>query len=319
MYAVVGVYAVICWMLSVYLGEYRKYHPFQYVLSWAALNITLLMLIWAARAIWADPRLPFSSFVSLAKQEWHQGLAQRLPLIFVTGIFLGVFTSAKSILSDIHPFAWDPALAEVDYRIFGGHDGWKIAAAIVPDGLPLRLMDMFYSNGWAILILSFNAYASLASDLRHLRQRFSLAFYFSWIMAGNILACIFMSGGPCFYAKLVGNPRFSGLIQSISATEAAEVQNYLWTIYLNHKASLGAGISAFPSVHMVSITLIMLLMKSMGRAPFLIGLALTALMELGSVRLGWHYAIDGFTGIAIAAGIWYFVQFTEKSFARRAL
>ena len=317
MYAVVGVYAVFSWIFAIHLGDSQKYHPFQYVPIWTASSVALLTLIWAARAIWINPGRPFSVFASLMKRQWHQGFVQRLPLILVMGVFYGVFTSVKNMLPDIHPFTWDPALAAIDQRLLGDHDGWAMVAAIIPDGFPLRAMSIFYGWGWLVLVLGFSAYASVAPELRHLRRQFLLTLYLSWIVAGNILACLFMSGGPCFYAKLTGDHlRFAELLHSISGTESAATQDYLWTIYVHGWSYLGAGISAFPSVHIVSMALITLLLKSMGKWPFFLGVVVTILMELGSVRLGWHYAIDGIAAIIIAAVTWYIVQYVERLFAK---
>jgi len=317
LYALVGAYALVAWILSLYLGESQRYRPFQYVMLWMILSILVLAVTSAARAFWINPGRPLSSFVSMGKKHWNRDFLQRLPVILVTGTFYGVFTSVKNMLPDIHPFSWDPTLAAIDYKMLGDHDGWSLAAAIIPDGLPLKIIDIIYSRGWLIIVMSLSAYVAASPTMRRYCRQYFLTFFISWIFAGNILACIFMSGGPCFYAEFVGDHlRFAGLMQSISGTGSAAVQDYLWNTHVNGWNNLGAGISAFPSVHMVSMTLVTLLLRKMSVRLCWVGIFLTIAMELGSVRLGWHYVSDGLVGIAIAVMIWRFIQMVERSVGR---
>ena len=318
LYAVVGVYALIAWLLSLYLGDGQKYRPFQYIISWTAISILILTIMGAARATWFNPSRPLSSFVSLGKRHWNLHFVRRFPLILATGTFYGVFTSVKNMLPDMHPFIWDPVLAAIDYRMLGNHDGWRLVASIIPDGFLLRAMDAIYGWGWLALVMSLSAYVAISPAMQRHRRQFFLAFFSSWIFAGNILACAFMSGGPSFYAKFTGdNLRFASLLQSVSGTGAAAIQDYLWNIYIGGSSFLGAGISAFPSVHMVSMALVTLLFKKVNMYLFWVGIFLTILMELGSVRLGWHYVSDGVAGIAIAVIIWRLTRLTERSTGHR--
>ena len=41
-------------------------------------------------------------------------------------------------------------------------------------------------------------------------------------------------------------------------------------------------------------------------------------LALGSLLTGWHYAIDGYVGFAIAAGLWYGVGWLQKWHQQRA-
>jgi len=305
-YFVMGCYALMIWALSIYLNNAQKYRPFQYILGWALLSLLFLATIWAVRATRIDSRRPFSAFLAIVRRHWQRGLIWRLPLILATAIFYGTFTSAKNMLPDIHPFTWDATLAAIDYQMLGGHDGWKLVASVIPDGVPLQILDMIYTKVWLFLMLGLCAYVSLSSDFRHLRTRFLLAFSLGWVVAGNILAGFFMSGGPCFYAHFTrDNLRFAELLHSVASTGSAAEQNYLWSAYLSGQGWLAGGISAFPSVHLVTIVVLTLLLKKMDIRLFWVGVILTVLMEIGSVRLGWHYVTDGLVGIAVGVFAWY--------------
>ncbi len=56
---------------------------------------------------------------------------------------------------------------------------------------------------------------------------------------------------------------------------------------------VGAGISAFPSMHVAAATLNALFLSERGRVLAAVGWSYVALILFGSVYLGWHYAIDG--------------------------
>ncbi len=81
-----------------------------------------------------------------------------------------------------------------------------------------------------------------------------------------------------------------------------ETQSLLWSFY-SAPQSINA-ISAFPSMHVASTTLMAILGFALSRW---VGLALTAFavcIMIGSVLLGWHYAVDGYVGAAIAVLCW---------------
>ncbi|WP_352599348.1 phosphatase PAP2 family protein [Mesorhizobium sp. M0488] len=77
--------------------------------------------------------------------------------------------------------------------------------------------------------------------------------------------------------------------------------NWHWSIA---KSSGTMGISAFPSIHVASSVLFALyatrLSPRLGVAMWIFA----AIIMLGSVVLGWHYAPDGYAGILISVAIW---------------
>lgn len=63
--------------------------------------------------------------------------------------------------------------------------------------------------------------------------------------------------------------------------------------------------SAMPSVHVAIGMLAWLWGRSLSRLAAVVGGAFFALVMVGSVRLGWHYAIDGYVSIVVTAGLWW--------------
>jgi TRAP-type C4-dicarboxylate transport system permease small subunit len=86
---------------------------------------------------------------------------------------------------------------------------------------------------------------------------------------------------------------------------ALHVQELLWQGYVTGQAEVGRGISAMPSLHVATAFLVYLVGRRVHRALGLGFGIFAVLILLGSVHLGWHYAIDGYAGIAGAGLIWW--------------
>jgi membrane-associated phospholipid phosphatase len=87
-------------------------------------------------------------------------------------------------------------------------------------------------------------------------------------------------------------------------------QNWLWDVYVGNKSTaFFGGISAMPSLHVAISFLFTLttfrLNKSIGVVLFLY----TLLIQIGSVLLGWHYAVDGYLSIVLTFCIWKSVDY----------
>ena len=86
---------------------------------------------------------------------------------------------------------------------------------------------------------------------------------------------------------------------------AVRVQDMLWDGYQGGGGGFGHGISAAPSLHVASTWLVARMLQAHGRRALAIcGWAFFAVILLGSVHLGWHYAVDGYISIAGAWAVW---------------
>ena len=93
------------------------------------------------------------------------------------------------------------------------------------------------------------------------------------------------------------------------ALAAASNGDEIWVTEGIYKPDQGngirLGISAMPSMHTAAALLFALagwhLNRKLGIALFIF----TGMILLGSVHLAWHYAIDGYAGIAIALIAWW--------------
>jgi membrane-associated phospholipid phosphatase len=109
------------------------------------------------------------------------------------------------------------------------------------------------------------------------------------------------SAGPIFYERIGLGERFAALpIQPWVQVTA----DYLWGNYQSRGAQVGVGISAFPSLHVAGAAWIALTVSLYARRLSIVAWSYFAIILVGSVSLGWHYAVDGIAGVILALGAW---------------
>src|SRR4028118_2299777 len=68
--------------------------------------------------------------------------------------------------------------------------------------------------------------------------------------------------------------------------------------------AIGGGISAMPSVHNVLAALFALAAFQLNRTAGIAVSIYAAVIWVGSIHLGWHYALDGLVAFGLTYGIW---------------
>lgn len=225
----------------------------------------------------------------------------------VMAVFLMVFAQMKSLIPIIQPFAWDAYFAELDRMLHFGSDPYVFLHRVFGAHYSLSFFTGLY-NVWLFLVY-FALFGScfMRSDSLP-RMQFLIAFVLMWAVGGSFLATVFSSAGPPYYAALGLGDTFAPLMELLGshaatgALSVVETQQLLWDIYSGpHKLN---AISAFPSMHVASSVLLALFCFRISRW---LGIALSAFavcMMIGSVLLGWHYAVDGYAGALIAVAAW---------------
>jgi hypothetical protein len=138
--------------------------------------------------------------------------------------------------------------------------------------------------------------------------RFWLAFVLAWILLGTVLATLVPSAGPCFYLLATGSPGpYGPLMEYLGAVAPAgvlETQEGLWTAVSKGIVVVGGGVSAFPSLH-VAVPLLGAC-AAWGRTRWLawVLIGYTVVLWIGTVHLGWHYAVDGEVSALLVYPIW---------------
>lgn len=200
--------------------------------------------------------------------------------VVIIGAFLTSLTYLKSMITAIVPFWADDALAATDRLLF--IDPQAIALAIHP---ALPAIGIFYGLwhaahlGGILWVLHWRK----GDKARHI-----VSFMLTWLI-GMLLAYAFSSAGPVFV----------GLYDPAIAPETVRKPvEALMANYRTQGAMIGGGISAFPSMHVGIAAWLAIVLRDRGLGW--LGIIYLLGVFFGSVVLGWHYALDGVAGIAVA-------------------
>jgi hypothetical protein len=233
-------------------------------------------------------------------------LAERLigiPFLIMGTVYtFDVYASFKQGIPSLTAYDSDPWLAAVDAFVHLGRDPWRWTHAVL-GGPGLRFLDWVYTSWYVVLITSIPVVATWAP--LQVRSRFFLTFSAVMMLGGSFAAILFASGGPAYFAELVGDSvRFSPLLESLEGTTALAPQGRLWEYFSTNAENLYGGISAMPSMHVAVVVLISVAAWAWSRLLGCLAAGYAFLIFLGSFHLGWHYAIDGYLAAALVMGIW---------------
>jgi hypothetical protein len=229
-------------------------------------------------------------------------------MLFMAVIFplARAVTAYKSAIPQLVPFYADPFLLAADKLIFGT-DPWRLTHAVIgPIGT--MIIDRIYAL-WFVVMMLLIGWLNFTRD-RKLQLRGLFTYLLSWALLGNFLATALSSVGPCFYSRFYHSDHFEPLMRTLMTTNeehrlfALGAMNYLLSSI--GKDRLGAGISAMPSMH-VAIAFLCFLVTLQGTKHLWLKLSAAAFaltIFIGSIHLGWHYAVDSIVAILAVTMIW---------------
>lgn len=294
-------------LLTFYLGT--SFALWAFVLGFAV----LVMMVKASRKSGKEPFL-LRFIVTTIQERWHQDRFVSLlwpPLLFAS--LLASFNSFKQMVLPIAGFTWDPMLAAADKALFLGVDPWRVTHALFGSAEMTAFIDRSY-HGWFVpMSLGLIACAFMPGSTFRLRTQYMLSYIGVWIGIGSVAAFLMPSAGPCFYENYVGNhASFNELLQRLawaqseSGSTMTSLNNQAMLLRLHgaDKLIVGGGISAMPSVHNGLAFLFALAAFRLHRGIgwFVAGYAV--LIWIGSIHLGWHYALDGLIAFVMTYAIW---------------
>jgi hypothetical protein len=236
-------------------------------------------------------------------------LALGLPMVLLLNLFMDVFTDIKKNIPNLIPFSWDATFAEWDRILHFGKHPWEWLQPVL-GYWPVTFLVNFSYNFWFLVMWILWMYFAFATRTSVLRTRFFLSFILTWAIGGSLMAVAFSSAGPCYYSLIGLAPDpyapLMSYLRQVNETiplMAVSIQDALWYSYVN-KAMLG-GITAMPSMHNAASLLFALTGWQISRR---LGIVLSVhcfAVYIGSIHLGWHYAIDAYVGWAVVLPIWF--------------
>jgi hypothetical protein len=242
----------------------------------------------------------------------------RTPIVWVNALpaVVAVVLCSKAMLDikmnipAINPFSWDETLMQFDRQLHGGHDPWQWLQPVLGYA-PITFIIANVYILWFFVMVGAWVYVAFRPTFDVLRLQFFISLMIAWLFGGTLLAVIFSSAGPVYYA-LIGldlDP-YAPLLDYLHATDstlpilALDAQELLWDGYTGQVEPF-MGISAFPSMHNAMATLIALMCWKLHRTAGIWLTVFAGLILLGSVHLAWHYAVDSYAGILIAIVSWW--------------
>jgi hypothetical protein len=239
-------------------------------------------------------------------------LLNGLPAFMLLGFVLSAYTSLKQLIPQMRPFDWDAAFAKIDAVIHGGVQPWELLQPLLGTPAVTSWVSEAYGPPWFWMLLFMQFWQIFTLDPR--RMQFLITFLLCWVLLGNVLGTALASAGPVYYQNFAAGPDpFAPLMSYLASVaetyklSAFEAQQYLWESYQNNYLGIGSGISAMPSLHISMSVLFVLLTWGYHWVFRVVALAYLVTLLLGSVHLGWHYAIDGYASILGTTAIWWAV------------
>lgn len=300
------------WVAFVILSLANR--PYRFVLMYP-----LFALIWGGlTAAWLAWRYLMHPRLLRASLEPSRALGALL-VFFVAVPAQSTFQSVKKAIGPAVGFSWDPALDQLDQLVHGG-PAWMWFSSVVESPLALRAIDWLYTI-WFILLLLFIWWVSWTTR-RQLRQQAMVAFLLIWIIGGNIIAAVFASAGPCYSSHVGVDPApYAALLARTQASHlfAATAQPAIWQALVEGPGLTFGGVSAFPSIHVAVAVFLAIVGWKSSRWVGIVMAVYASLIQVGSIVLGWHYAVDGYAGAIIAFASWHLAGWMTRRFGQPLL
>ena len=238
-------------------------------------------------------------------------IANALHAFAFMSLYMAGYTFIKRAIPLAVPFAWDETFMDWDKAVHFGRHPYELLAPVL-NFPPLTFALNVNYNLWFLVMFSCWFWQGFAREDSALRLRFLLGFTLTWFLGTGVLGTIFASVGPCFYGRLLPGPDpylplMAWLHESARTYGiwSLQVMDALWKNYETGEGAIN-GISAMPSMHVGTSVLFAMLGFASGKrwVGWLLSL-FAALILVGSIHLGWHYAIDGYAGAVVAVFGWW--------------
>jgi hypothetical protein len=225
---------------------------------------------------------------------------------------MGAFGLLKMAIPKVVPFYADDYLARADRILFFGHDPWRVTHALFGDPVSTVVLDRIYT-AWVPLVMVGVLVAACAKP--RIRAQYLLSYALCWTLIGVVGAYALSSVGPCFAGRLGTETAgwYAPLMERLAAIHAERGlgavgwQSVLWNSLVMEQHEFARGISAAPSLHNAICLLYVLALRNSAAVWRIGSILLAAAVWIGSIHVGWHYAVDGPIAWVMVLAIWWAV------------
>ncbi len=212
-----------------------------------------------------------------------------LVAVILLPAFFWAFAWAKTTV--IPPFTWDVRLAALDFWLHGT-DAYRL---LPRSPAVLTTLDRVYSL-WHVAHIALIGWIA-SRPVAFERYRAWLAYVLTWVGLGVVLASLVASAGPIYTS------------QYTDVFPRTWAQAFLWDSMTRGKVFVGAGVSAFPSLHVALPVLGACLTWRSARWLAVAWLVFAVVILWGSISLGWHWAVDGYASFLLVPVIWRLTRY----------
>ncbi len=276
-------------------------------------SVTIAFMIAMIRPLYLVARRhpsPTRQLIQDIQQYWPTLLCMVVMLLAVPET-LEAASRFKKLIPQIVPFYLDPFLVELERDLIG-MDAWRYTHAVLGP-TATRIIDAIYGL-WHLVNISLLCWICLSTD-RRMQLQVGISYQLAWLGLGAALATMLSSVGPCFYEYFFEHDDFVLLMLRLQEIGGSEGLHSLSAMqYLLASAgtdAIGGGISAMPSLHVAIAALVVLVVRDQfpdRRWLAILSFTYFSIILVGSVHLGWHYALDGVVGAAGMLLIWLSVK-----------
>lgn len=291
-----------------------------FVASWAiALSCYLVLETIRTRSLSA-------SFAYLWTEifTWKNA-AVAIPAVVGMSMVMNSYSDFKSNIAVFHPYHLDVVFQEIDRFVHFGVQPWVLIETVIGYGSVTALLDKIY---YLWFFAAFVPTAALIGmpDRFGIRHQFLLSYVFVWGILGIVGATAMSSVGPIYYDRVYGGPSpFTDLVLNLEHVDSAwslttmQVREVLWGAYVNDAATVISGISAMPSIHNAMCVLLFLAARHVNRWLAVAAAVFGLTIFVGSIHLGWHYAIDAYVSAIGVILLWKLAGYLTGDAAMRCV